>query len=40
MISQRSDTERSNLIEEDKRIGIYKIIKHIEIIHNYLKPQV
>ena len=26
--SQRSDTEKNNLIDEDKRIGIDKIIEH------------
>ena len=30
--SQRSDTEKNNLIEEDKRIGIN------EVINNSLKP--
>ena len=32
MKSQRSDTEKNNLIEEGKRISIYKVIKHNEII--------
>ena len=39
MKSQRSDTEKYNLIEEGKRIGIDKIIKHNEIINNNLKSQ-
>ena len=37
MKSQRSDTEKNNLIEEDKRIGIDKIIKRSEIFNNNLK---
>ena len=40
MKSQRSDTEKNNLIEEGKRIDIDKIIKHNEIINNNLKSQV
>ena len=40
MKSQRSDTEKYNLIEEGKRIDIDKIIKHNEIINNNLKSQV
>ena len=40
MKSQRSDTEKNNLIEEGKRIGIDKIIKHNEFINNNLKSQI
>ena len=32
MNSQRSDTEKINLIEEDKKISIDEVIKHNEII--------
>ena len=38
MNSQRSDTEKINLIEEGKKIGIDEIIKCNEIINNSLKP--
>ena len=38
MNSQRSDTEKNNLIEEGKKIGINKVIRHNEIINNCLKP--
>ena len=38
MNSQRSDTEKINLIEEGKKIGINEVIKHHEIINNSLKP--
>ena len=38
MNSQRSDTEKINLIEEGKKIGINEVIKHNEIINNSLKP--
>ena len=39
MNSQRSDTEKNNLIEEGKKIGIKEVIKHNEIINNNnLKP--
>ena len=38
MNSQRSDTERINLIEEGKKIGINEVIKRNEIINNSLKP--
>ena len=34
MESQRSDAEKINLIEEGKKIGINKIIKHKEIINS------
>ena len=40
MNSQRSDTEKINLIEEGKKIGINEVIKRNEIINNSLKPQV
>ena len=40
MKSQRSDTEKNNLIEEVKIICIDKIIKLNEIIINNLKSQV
>ena len=38
MNSQRSDTVKVNLIEEDKKIGINEVIKRTEIINNSLKP--
>ena len=37
MNSQRSDVEKISLIEEGKKIGINKVIKHNEIINNSLK---
>ena len=39
MNSQRSDTEKINLIEEGKEIGINEVIKRNEIINNSLKSQ-
>ena len=36
-ISYRSDAEKVSLIEEGKKIGINKVIKHNEIINNSLK---
>ena len=39
MSSQRSDTEKINLIEESKKIGIDEVIKHNEIIKKSLKSQ-
>ena len=36
--SQRSNTEKINLVEEGKKIGINEVIKHNEIINNSLKP--
>ena len=36
--SQRIDTEKINLIEEGKKIGIDEVIKRNEIINNSLKP--
>ena len=38
MNSQRSDTEKNNLIEEGKKIDINEVIKHNEIINDSLKP--
>ena len=38
MNSQRSETEKTNLIEEGIKIGINEVIKHNEIINNSLKP--
>ena len=39
MNSQRSDTEKNNLIQEDKKISINEVIKRNEIINNNnLKP--
>ena len=35
--SQRSNVEKTCLIEEDKKIGTNEIIKHNEIINNSLK---
>ena len=40
MNSQRSDTEKINVIEEGKKIGIDEIIKRIELINNSLKSQI
>ena len=37
MNSQRSDTEKINLIEEGKKIGVNEVIKCNEIINNSLK---
>ena len=39
MNSQRSDTEKNNLIEESKKIGIDEVIKHNEVIKKSLKSQ-
>ena len=36
MNSQRSDVEKVNLIEEGKKRGINKVIKHNEIINDSL----
>ena len=36
--SQRSDVEKTNLVEEGKKIDINKVIKRNEIINNRLKP--
>ena len=35
---QRSDSEKSNFIEEGKKIGFNEVIKHNEIINKSLKP--
>ena len=40
MNSQRSDTEKINLIEESKKLGIDEVIKSNEIINNILKSQI
>ena len=40
MNSQRDDTEKINLIEERKKIGIDEIIKHNEINNNGLKSKI
>ena len=40
MNSQRSDTEKVNLIEECKKIGNDEVIKRNEIINNSLKSQI
>ena len=38
--SQRSDTEKTNLNEDGKKIGINEIIKRNQIINNSLKPYI
>ena len=38
--SQRSDTEKTNLIEEGKKIDIDEVVKHNEIINKILKLQI
>ena len=40
MNSQRSDTEKINLIEEANKIRINEVIKRNEIINNSSKPQI
>ena len=40
MNSQRSDTEKINLIEEDKEIGIDEVIRQSEIINKSFKSQI
>ena len=40
MNSLRRDTEKINLIEEGKKIGIDQVIKHNEIINKSLKSQI
>ena len=40
MRNQRSDTEKINLIEEGKKIGIDQVIKRNEFINNSLKYQI
>ena len=37
MNSQRNNTEKNNLIEEGKKIGINEVIQRNEIINNNLK---
>ena len=38
--SQRSDTEKIKLLEEDKKISIDEVIKRNEIINNSLESQI
>ena len=38
MNSQRSDTEKINLIQEGKKVSINEVIKRNETINNSLKP--
>ena len=38
MNSERSDSEKTNLIVEGKKIGINEVIKRNKIINNSLKP--
>ena len=38
MNSQRSDSEKINLIEEGKKLSINEVIKSKKIINNSLKP--
>ena len=38
MNNQRSDTEKINLIEEGKKIGINEVVKRNQITNNSLKP--
>ena len=40
MNSQRSDTEKINLIEQGKKIGIDEVIKQNELINKSLKCQI
>ena len=40
MNSQRSDSEKINLIEEGKKIGINEVIKCNEVINNNSKHQI
>ena len=40
MNSQRSDTEKTNLIQEDKKIGIDEVIRHSEIVNKSLKSYI
>ena len=40
MNSQRSDTEKINLIEKGKEIGIDEVNKQDEIINKILKSQI
>ena len=38
--SERSDSQKVNLIEEGKKIGINEVIKRNEVINNNLKYQI
>ena len=38
--SQRSDTEKINLIEESKKIGIDEVIKHNGIVDKSSKSEI
>ena len=40
MNSQRSDSEKINLIKEGKKIGINEVVKRNEVINNNLKYQI
>ena len=40
MNSQRSDTEKINVIDEGKKIGIDEISKRNEVINNSLKSKI
>ena len=40
MNSQRSDTEKNNLIQEGKKIGIDEVIRHSEIVNKSLKSYI
>ena len=40
MNSQRSDTEKNNLVEEGKKIDIDEVIKDNEIINKNLNSQI
>ena len=40
MNSQRSDSEKINLVKEGKKIGINEVIKRDEVIKNNLKYQI
>ena len=40
MNSQRSDSEKTNLIKEGKKISINEVIKRNEVINNNLKYQI
>ena len=39
-IVKKCDTEKNNLIEEDKKIGIGEVIKQNQIINKSLKSQI
>ena len=40
MKSERSDSEKINMIKEGKKIGIDEVTKNNEFINNSLKPQI